>query len=210
MKTKIKYLAFTFILLIGVLNTKAQIFGGGVVGGMSTSAIKIEDIGTKFTNLIKGNDVYGFEVGAFAKLQLKPFYIKAMGLYNFNSGNVTYQTQDENGVVTNHTNNFSFQKFEVPLLGGFEIGPLGIEAGPVYNYVIQSTGNFDANNISIQKNGIGYRIGAVVTLGWFLAHISYEGAAYYSSNADNAIFKEPYKLVFGIGVKLGNKNEKRN
>ena len=162
MKTKIKHLAFAFILLIGVSNTKAQILEGGIVGGMSTSAVKIEDIGTKFTDLIKGNDVYGFEVGAFAKLQLRPFYIKAMGIYNFNSGNVTYQTQDENGVITNHTNNFSFQKFEVPLLGGFEIGPLGIEAGPVYNYVIQSTGNFGANNISIQRNGIGYRIGLLL------------------------------------------------
>jgi hypothetical protein len=208
MKTGIKYIAVTFILLIGVSNSKAQIFGGGVVGGISTSAVKIEDIGNKFTALIKGNDVYGFEVGAFAKLQLRPFYVKAMGLYNFNSGNVTYQTQNDNGVVTNHTNNFDFQKFEIPLLGGFEIGILGIEAGPVYNYIVQSTSSFDANNVSIQRNGIGYRVGAVVTLGYFLAHISYEGAAYYSSNIDNATFKEPYKLVFGVGVKFGNKKEK--
>lgn len=207
MKTMSKYLAFV-ILLIAALNSKAQLFGGGLVGGVSTSAVKIENIGNKFTNLIKGNDVYGFEAGFFAKLQVRPFYIKAMGLYNFNSGNVTYQTQDDNGVVTTHTNNFDFQKFEIPLLGGFEIGILGIEAGPVYNYIIQSTNSFDVNNVNIQRNGIGYRVGAVVTLGWFLAHVSYEGAAYYSSNVDNATFKEPYKLVFGIGVKVGNKKEK--
>ena len=174
------------------------------MGGLSTSSVKIEDIGNKFTNIIKGNDIYGFEVGAFAKLQLRPFYIKAMGLYNFNSGNVTYQTQD-NGTTTNHTNDFSFQKFEVPLLAGFEIGPLGIEAGPVYNYVIQATGNFNSNSVNVQRNGIGYRVGAVLTLGAFLMHVSYEGAAYYSSSANNNTFKEPYKLVFGIGFKLGNK-----
>jgi hypothetical protein len=208
MKAKIKHLAMVCVILAITSNANAQIFGGGIVGGISTSAVKIEDIGTKFTNLIKGNDVYGFEVGAFAKLQLRPFYIKAMGLYNFNSGNVTYQT-DDNGVVVNHTNDFSFQKFEIPLLGGFEIGPFGIEAGPVYNYVIQSTSNFDANNVNIQRNGMGYRVGAVLTLGNFLMHISYEGAAYYSSNITNATFKEPYKLTFGIGIKLGNdKNNK--
>jgi hypothetical protein len=204
MKTKIRNIVGAFILLAGISGAKAQIFGGGIVGGVSTSAVKIEDIGSKFTNLIQGNDVYGFEVGAFAKLQLRPFYIKAMGLYNFNSGNVTYQTQD-NGTTTTHTNDFSFQKFEVPLMGGFEIGPLGIEAGPVYNYVLQSTGNFNANNVNVQRNGIGYRLGAVLTLGSFLMHVSYEGAAYYASNNTNDTFKEPYKIVFGIGFKLGNK-----
>ena len=206
MKTKIKSIAAWCILLAGIPAARAQLLGGGLVGGLSTSAVKIEDVGTKFTNLIKGNDVYGYEVGAFAKVQIRPFYIKAMGLYNYNSGNVTYQTQD-NGTTTNHTNDFTFQKFEVPLLAGFEIGPLGIEAGPVYNYVIQSTGNFDANTVNVQRNGLGYRVGAVVTLGWFLMHVSYEGASYYSSGINNATFKEPYKLVFGIGIKIGNRKE---
>jgi hypothetical protein len=203
MKTKIKQIAIAFILLAGTSTSNAQIFGGGLVGGVSTSAVKIQDIGDKFTDIIKGNDVYGFEGGVFAKLQLRPFYIKAMGLYNFNSGSVTYQSQ-ENGTTVNHTNDFSFQKLEVPLLGGFEIGPVGIEAGPVYNYILQSTDDFNSNNVSIQRNGLGYRVGAVVTIGWFLMHLSYEGAAYYSSDASRATFKEPYKLVFGIGVKIGN------
>jgi hypothetical protein len=201
MKTKIKHLAIACILLVITSTTNAQIFGGGIVAGVSTSSVKIEDIGNKFTSLIKGNSLYGFEAGVFAKLKLGPFYIKAMGLYNFNSGNVTYQT-DDNGVIVNHTNNFSFQKFEIPLMGGIGIGPLGIEAGPVYNYVIQATNNFDANSVSIQRNGIGYRAGAVLTIGWFLMHVSYEGAAYYSSNIANATFKEPSKLVFGIGIKF--------
>ena len=203
MKTKFKRLAVACILFIIVSSSNAQIFGGGIVGGVTTSAVKIEDIGDRFTDVIKGNALYGFEAGVFAKLQLRPFYVKAMGLYNFNSGNVTYQT-DNNGEVVNHTNDFSFQKFEIPLMGGFEIGPIGIEAGPVYNYVVQSTSNFDANKVSIQRNGIGYRVGAVLTIGWFLAHVSYEGAAYYSSDITNATFKEPSKLVFGIGIKFGN------
>ncbi len=201
MKTKIKYIVIVSALLFGISTTKAQVFGGGIVGGISTTAVSIDDVGTKFTSVIKGNSLYGFEVGAFAKLQFKPFYLKAMGLYNFSSGNVNYQTQ-ENGTVVNNTNNFSFQKFEVPVMGGIELGPLGIEAGPVYNYVIQSTTNFSTNNVNIQRNGLGYRVGAVLTLGSFLMHISYEGAAYYSSDINNSTFKEASKLVFGIGIKF--------
>src|ERR1700740_3066753 len=106
MKTKFKRLAVACILFIIVSSSNAQIFGGGIVGGVTTSAVKIEDIGDRFTDVIKGNALYGFEAGVFAKLQLRPFYVKAMGLYNFNSGNVTYQT-DNNGEVVNHTNDFS-------------------------------------------------------------------------------------------------------
>ena len=208
MKTKnISTLAtLIFILLISI--AKAQIFSGGIVGGISTGAVKIENIGDRFTDVINGNNIMGYEAGIYAKLKISPFYIKAMPLYSFNSGSVHYQTTN-NGVTVDNTNDFKFQKFEVPLLLGLKIiGPLNIEAGPVYNYIVQSQDNLGSNSLSIQRNGIGYRAGVVLELWRLLLHVSYEGATYNSSNIDRATFKEPYKLVFGIGIKLGGMEEK--
>ncbi|HKC68003.1 MAG TPA: outer membrane beta-barrel protein [Bacteroidia bacterium] len=210
MKTKIKKILAAAAFIFSIQTFNAQVLSGGIVGGISTGAVKIEDIGNRFTDVISGNNIVGYEVGAFAKLHIMPFYIKAMPLYSFNTGSVSYQTEN-NGTNINNTNNFSFQKFEIPVLLGLRIiGPLNIEAGPVYNYILQSQDNFGTNSVSLQRNGIGYRAGVVLELWQLLLHVSYEGAVYNSSNIDKATFKEPYKLVFGVGIKIGGRTEKES
>jgi len=208
MKIKNKNALAAIMLILLVSTTKAQIFSGGIIGGVSTSAVKIEDIGDRFTDVINGNNIMGYEAGIFAKLKISPFYLKAMPLYSFNSGSVHYETTN-NGVTINNTSDFKFQKFEIPILLGLKIiGPLNIEAGPVYNYILQSQDNFGNNTVSIQRNGLGYRAGVVLELWRLLLHVSYEGATYNSSTIDKATFKEPYKLIFGVGIKLGGMEEK--
>jgi hypothetical protein len=206
MKIKNAILLVVFFCLTSTIN--AQVFSGGIVGGISTGAVKIENIGNRFTNVISGNDIMGYEVGIYGKLQLGPLYIKAMPLYSFNNGAVSYQTNN-NGTMVNNNTDFNFQKFEIPVLLGLRIiRPLSIEAGPVYNYIVQYQNNLETNNINIQRNGIGYRAGVVLQLWRLLLSLSCEGVTYNSSDISKATFKEPYKIVFGLGIKLGRLEER--
>lgn len=206
MKTKNIKTFLTMAITIAIAGTSsAQVFTGGITGGVSTGAVKIENTGNKFTDVIQGNGIYGYEAGLFAKVNLGPFYIKPMALYTFGTGNVSSSSSPQS------TTNFNLYKIETPLMLGLKIiGPLSIEGGPVYNYIIQSTTNFSDNEVSLANSGIGYRVGAAAELGRILLNLSYQGVTYNAMGTDysKVVFKEPYKLVFGVGIKLGKVKDK--
>lgn len=178
---------------------KAQMFSGGIVGGVSTSAVKIEHTGEQLNNVIQGNNIQGFEAGVFAKLMLAPLYLKPMALYDFSAG----QIQNRNESSTRNSN-FTMHRIETPVLLGLRIiKPLGIEGGPVYNYIVAANTNDPEVSIS-ETSGLGYRIGATLEIRRLLVNASYTGFRTNSAEINSTSFKEPYKLIFGLGIKLGN------
>lgn len=199
MKTIIKKYAFAIALLFSVNASNAQAgFSGGLVGGLSMGAVEINDLGSSFSNNIQG-DLYGFEAGVYAKFMLDPFYIKPMALYNFRSGSVDYRDASNNS----QNSDITLHKIEIPVLLGLHIvGPLNIEAGPVYNYLVSVTDRYNSQTVDVGRNGLGYRFGANLELGGLTLGLSYQGAT-YTSGSGNATFYEPYKVVLGLGVRLG-------
>jgi hypothetical protein len=195
--------ATLFVALLS--NTQAQIFSGGVVAGVSTGAVRIEDIPSGFAGTIQGTNINGFEGGLYAKLYLAPFYIKPMALYDFRSGTVTYQSAN-----VSQQNSFFVSRAQVPVLLGLHLlGPLSIEGGPVYNYIINSTNSFNEHNVQLQKDGLGYRVGLAAELGFLMLYASYGGSANMKKDMNSATFREPSKLVFGLGLKLGRMQSSR-
>ncbi len=184
-------------LVVFTIQIKAQVFSGGIVGGASTSAMRIEHVGEGLADVVQGNNIHGFEAGAFVKLKLGAFYVKPMALYDFTGGNANSNT------TTN--GNFTMHRMETPLLFGLRIlKPISIEAGPVYNYVIATNYQFNDNVTSIsQCSGLGYRAGVAIEINRLLLNASYSGVTINSNGLNSASFKEPYKLTFGLGIKLG-------
>lgn len=207
MKAKTKFLVNLFIIAVFTFSGKAQIFSGGIVGGVSTGAVRIENVGNGFANVLQGNNIYGFETGIFVKLKVFRFYVKPMALYNFSTGDV----KNQNEANSSQTFNFTLHRLEAPVLFGIKIiGPLSIEAGPVYNYIIQSTNQSGDNSLNIaQSSGLGYRIGFALEIKRFLLNVSYGGVTINSDKLNGATFKEPYKIVFGLGIKFGKLNAKK-
>lgn len=199
MKTITKQWVFVAAFVAGIFVANAQTeFSGGVMGGLTMGAVEIRDLDEAFSDNIEG-DMYGFEAGVYAKLLINPFYIKPMALYNFRSGTVDYYDASSNSQQSDIT----LHKVEVPVLFGLHlIGPLNIEAGPVYNYLISVTDNYNSQTVDVGRNGLGYRVGANVELGALLLGLSYEGAT-YSAQSGNATFYEPYKVVLALGIRLG-------
>lgn len=198
-----KYILLFSVFAIFSAALRAQIqFSGGVIAGFSMGSVKVKNLDVAFERAIEGQNIYGYEAGLFLKLKISPIYIRPMALYAFRSGEVTYRTANDG----NQTTTFSTHKIEIPVMVGFNIiGPLNIEAGPVYHYLLSVTEHYSSADISLGRNGLGYRAGAVVELGPLLLGLNYQGALYGSGN--NARIEEPYKIVASAGLRLGRSGD---
>lgn len=199
MKTTIKKITLALALAAMAFGAKAQLsLRGGIAGGVITGPVRLENIGNSFTNVINGNDVNGFELGFMAKAQAGPIYIKPMALYGMRYGKVTYNTPDGQ-----QTTNFNMNKVEVPVLIGVRfLGPLYIEGGPSYNYIFDLTNKYNNYSLQVNQSAIGYRVGLGAELGPLLLSVNYGGVTYKGDN-NKTTFKEPYKLIFGLGILFG-------
>jgi hypothetical protein len=178
----------------------SQTFTTGITAGVSTESVKLSDIGNSFTNTIKGNNIMGFEGGLFERINLGPIFIKPMLLASYQGGTATYYNND--GSFNNAK--FDYGDIEVPVLLGLKIlGPLRIEAGPVYNWVYTANYNND-NSIKMNPSGLGYRAGANIELGIINLGVAYQGLTNKSDNSTTTTFSAPNELIFSAALCFGN------
>jgi hypothetical protein len=188
------------LLLTFAVQAGAQSISGGIMGGISTGSVKITEIPNSAANTIEGKDIMGYEVGLFMKVNAGPFYAKPELLMNHRSGEVNIQSE----AMPTESENFKMNRFQVPVMFGLEIlGPVAIEAGPVYNKVINVTETFNDEKVSIKQGGLGYRAGAVVGLGRVALSVHYQGLKINSSGSSESDFAMPSELIFGLGISLG-------
>lgn len=205
MKKKRRNVWMLLFLSMAALPAAAQTFSGGIIGGISTGPVKITEIEQGFTDVMEGENMYGYEGGIFIKLQLYPLYIRPQLQYSAREGEIKYiQKPAGESLSISRTSDFRMERFEAPVLLGLNIiGPfLSIEAGPVYNYIVTTTEIFNGNKVDLEKNGLGYRAGVSSELGPLLLNVSYQGLASIIGT-DKANYKEPYKIIFGLGLILG-------
>lgn len=204
MKSILKTIGLAATLLGFSSQGHAQ-FSLGLQGGVSTGTTRIDQIGAGFTDVIVGDNIMGFEAGLYAKVKLGPLYIRPAALYDYRFGSMDYS--DHNG--DHRVNDFSVHKIQVPLTFGLKlIGPLGIEAAPVYNYILAVTDNYGEYDVALGKNGLGYRAGLIADFNAIFVNVSYQGVTYYDSDNSNARFREPYKIIFGLGFRLAGGGDK--
>jgi hypothetical protein len=191
------YLSLLTFIIFGY-SANAQVFSGGIVAGASTGAVRIEHSNEGLTNIAQGKNIHGYEAGAFVRLKLGPLYVKPMALYDFSGGNIS-------GNTNSGSTDFSMHRLEMPVLFGLKLlKPLSIEAGPVYNYILSYDDRFNDNTLSVSQNrGIGYRAGIAIEIKRLLLNASYSGVTIRSNGINGTTFKEPYKLTFGLGIKIG-------
>lgn len=201
MKTRMKKIVLVVAMLALAVGSQAQFsMKGGFQGGVVTGPVKIENIDNRFTDVINGDKVYGFEAGVFLKAQVAQIYLKPMALYGFRYGKVTYTP---NGESAPQNTNFTMHKVELPVMLGVKfLGPLFAEAGPAYNYIFGITSQFGNNTVNVTHKALGYRVGVGAELGPVLLSVHYSGAN-YAFSGNRATFREPHKLIFGLGIALG-------
>jgi hypothetical protein len=201
MKTSIYFTYLLAATLLVATTAQAQLITGGITAGVSTASVKISDLHRAYTNVESGQNIIGFEGGLYGRVHFGPFYIKPMALLSYQSGQVNFYNTSDGSM---QSENFKSGKLEIPVMFGFKIlGPLRIEAGPVYNYIFQA--NNDAGDVHVATSGLGYRAGASVEFWRLNVGLAYQGLTARSSGSTT--YEMPSELVATLAIRLGGGTE---
>jgi hypothetical protein len=197
MKTKMIILLFlTTFLWTGT--QYAQTASGGIVVGASTGSVKLSDFRNTAMNAASGQGIKGFEGGVYAQLGSGMLYLKPMLLAGYQAGQLNINYNDGSMKQAD----FRDGKMEVPVLVGLRLFHLvGVEAGPVYNWMFMVSESPDAG-LHLQQSGLGYRIGANVFLGPLTVGLAYQGLSNMSNSPANATFRSPDELILDVSLRL--------
>jgi len=130
----------------------------GIKAGVTSTTVPTYDISSGTSNIeALKNAAFGFHVGAFVRLTVVGIYI--MPEVVFASTTYDYNVTTVTGTAAQ---NQKFNKLEIPLLLGFKLGPIRINAGPAASVMINSPGALidDPNFKDMYRNAtIGYQAG---------------------------------------------------
>jgi hypothetical protein len=177
---------------------RAQFLEGGITAGVSTGNVKLENVSVDRSLVdITGRNITGYELAGFAKFDADFVYVKPMALLGYQTGHVFAGGEQ----ITYRSN-----RFAIPVLVGRNIvGPLYLEAGPVYSFLGDVTRNFDGrgDNWNTKQHGLGYRAGLVADFGPLMLNATFEGLTYDLGNSARPGLKEPAKIILGAGYTFG-------
>lgn len=171
-----KLLYFFIFLLATPIIGYAQIKIGTRIG-ISTYNLDREIIEEQSLKLALRQANYGFHFGFFIRGPLsKRFYLQPELLFNSNS--VDYVANDNRVGIINRVFGEKYQYLDIPLIVGYKLGPLHLEAGPVgHAYLASKTemevlGEFEQR---LNNFNVGYQAGVGLDILRLVLDIRFEG-----------------------------------
>lgn len=132
-------LVFVASLLVFTM-ADAQMFKWGIKGGIGFSSIPMDDItnisdGSDVYDLVTGDGVMGYHFGLQTRIKVAMILIQPE-LY-FNAGGGTIEQIVDGGAT--EVLNVKFNRIDLPVLVGFKLGPVRINAGPVGSFILSES-----------------------------------------------------------------------
>jgi len=156
-----KLFVILFVLLISIPAISQVKFG--IKAGAETSTVPTYNISTGENNIEALKDAaWGFHGGLFVRLNLFGIYLQPEAVFASN----TYEFNVETDGVTEALSQ-TFNRLEIPVLVGFRLGPLRLNAGPSASIQIGSPKALinDPNFTEMYKGAtFGYQAGIGVDL----------------------------------------------
>lgn len=151
----------------------------------------------------------GFQGGIYGRINLGGMFIEP-GLM-FNSTEVSYTLDGENGSLVNNVKNESFTNLDIPLLVGCKLLFMDLFVGPVAHIHIDSTSDlFDISEYDQKFNNAeyGFRAGLGVEVGNVNLSLEYEGN--FSNFGDHITIAgqefdfgdKPSRLLLNLGLNI--------
>lgn len=195
MHTCLTCLLFSF----GMVKVEAQEFSIGPKLGISQGNISVSS-----SSFSKGNEKLGYHLGLFARLGGNRVFIQPEVLYS-NTGGEFEDLQTGNTV----TYSASFDRIDVPLMGGFKIARFfRVQAGPVVTFILDSeltTGN-PSTPIDSDPNTatLGYQAGIGLDIANMILDFKYEGALANHADAIAGLNTDQRQnqLILSLGIRL--------
>ncbi len=152
----------------------------GIRGGINSSRLNssTEVITGDYKITCPNYSVIGYHVGLISQIKLFNFFIQPellyshinndLNVYNLNSAN------PEDATAVKQTIN----RIDIPVLVGFKLSILKLEAGPVASFVISNNSDLDTiteYDMQWNKATIGYQAGIGLDIGKIALDVKYEG-----------------------------------
>ena len=209
-----KLFAIVFVALVSIPAFSQLNFG--LKAGVSTTSLSMPTIKTitsgttTFTVDALTAAKYGFNGGVFVRVTLFSFYIQPELLFSTRTNE--YTVVDKNNPLPSGTYiaKQSFNKLDIPVMLGFKLGPLRLNAGPVGSLLINSPKaiitNPDYKN-NYNKMTFGYQAGLGFDLLFLTFDLSYEGSLKKYQNQIQNLTGTKYNLddrpnafLFSVGL----------
>jgi len=167
----------------------------GLKGGLSTTSLTMENLKTLTSGetqytveaLEEGN--YGFHAGAFVRINISKFYIQPELLFSSRTNEYSVTELEESPVES--ISKQQFNKLDLPIMLGFYLGPVRLNAGPSASLLINSPSDLIDHpdfNAMYQDLTFGYQAGVGVdVLKRLTIDLRYEGSLNkYQTQISNA------------------------
>ena len=179
-----KLIAILFVVLVSIPAFSQIKFG--LKAGVSTTSLSMPTIKTissgttSFTVDALTAAKYGFHGGVFVRLTFFGVYLQPEVLFSTRTNEYTVKDVTNQASPVSYIAKQSFNKLDIPVMLGFKLGPLRLNAGPVGSLLINSPKaiitNPDYKN-NYNKMTIGYQAGVGFDIFNFLTFdLRYEGS----------------------------------
>ena len=177
-----KQVLLLFVLAFAKGNASFAQFTFGIKGGVNVSQLKTDFRTQSFgDNLQQSLDTKtGYVGGVYARIGSK-FFVQPELIFSAKGGSVNIlkggSTSASQTVAIEYTN------FDIPVMIGFKVGPIRLNAGPMASFKISDKGLDEAlkaysSNVeeSFKNASYGYQAGGGIDLGSLSVDVRYEGS----------------------------------
>lgn len=169
-------ISLSILLSILAVQSNAQI-RFGLRGGVSTSQLTSETIEANGVSLAIKDANYGVHFGVFGRAKLSErLYLQPE--VAFNSTSVDFQVTDFADGLMNDVLTEKYQHLDIPLMLGYKLGPLRLEAGPTGHVYLASKSELEeigGYERRFNDFNLGYQAGFGLDIWKLLIDLRYEG-----------------------------------
>ena len=170
-----KKVLFVVVLSFIFAASQAQF---GIKAGVNSASFNFDKATDATTNeiLAQVKDAkWGFHAGVFYRLKLVMLYIQPEAYFTSTGGKFSYN--DGTAGALDEIHSLDLNSLDIPILVGFELGPIRVNAGPSGHLVLSSKSDLDALKSDVKGMTWGYQAGlGFDLLGKLTFDARYEGS----------------------------------
>ncbi len=184
------------------VGARAQ-FQAGVKAGLSTANVKIEEVRNDPWQYAKAENVTGYHVGAFARLQFAGLFVQPEAILTSTGGKVEVSSPDNSSPV--HVEDIEFNRLDVPIMLGYNFFQvLRVQAGPVSSTLLSARREGEDIQEYMNRADWGVQAGIGLDLGSFTADVRYEriNRQYSNTPQQSDMQYNNQQFIVSLGYKL--------
>lgn len=154
-----------FVIAVSLIfaTANAQLLKFGIKAGANSSSFKLDDINSGDAIIKQAKDAkWGFHAGVMLRIKIAMLYLQPEVYFTSTGGNFTYE--DPGSSVGEELKSFNMNRVDIPLLLGFKLGPIRINAGPSGHLVISHSSDLEDLKTNVNTMTWGYQAGLGVDL----------------------------------------------